>query len=108
MTGGFGGNYVAARRASSTALIGVYSSQAVVNTAAVPFVAKAIPGYTLLNLMVRRPITERIDLQANVNNIANKRPPTDTTNGNWPYYDVTLYNALGRSVYLEVGYDFGK
>ena len=50
----------------------MYNSQAAVNTAAVPFVAKAIPGYTLLSLMVRRPITERLDLQVNVNNIANK------------------------------------
>ena len=43
-----------------------------------------------------------------VNNIANKRPPKDSTNGDWPYYDVFDYNALGRAMYLEVGFDFGK
>lgn len=42
-----------------------------------------------------------------VNNIANKRPPRDVTNGNWPYYDTFEYNALGRAVWLDVGYDFG-
>ncbi len=70
--GGFGGNYVAARRASSTSVIGIYNTQAAQNVSSVPFAYKAIPGYALLNLMLRRPITERLDLQANVNNITNK------------------------------------
>jgi len=37
----------------------------------VPFAFKAIPGYTLLNLMVRRSVTEHMELQANVGNLAN-------------------------------------
>ncbi len=71
-TGGFGGNYVAARRASSVATVGVYSTQASQGLGAVPVAFRAIPGYTLLNLMVRRPITERIEAQVNINNLANK------------------------------------
>ena len=72
LVGGFGGNYVAARRASSTAVVGVYESQAVLNPESVPFVAKSVPGYTLLNLMVRRPIGERFDAQVNIGNLTNK------------------------------------
>jgi catecholate siderophore receptor len=71
-TGGVGGNYLGARRASSGVLIGVYNTGTALNPASVPLAAKAIPGYYVLNLMVRRPISERIDFQANINNITNK------------------------------------
>ncbi len=70
-TGGFGGSYVGARRASSTAGVGVYESQSVLDPSLVPVAFKAVPGYTLLNLMVQRPITERINLQANIGNLTN-------------------------------------
>jgi catecholate siderophore receptor len=72
IVGGFGGNYVSARRASSTALVGVYDSQAVLNPISVSQVAKAVPGYTLLSLMFRRPIGEHFDAQVNVGNLTNK------------------------------------
>ncbi len=71
-TGGFGGNYIAARRASSTSVIGVYNTSAAQNLGAVPLAFKAIPGYTVINAMVRRPINERLDLQVNFNNLTNK------------------------------------
>ena len=70
--GGFGGNYIAARRASSTSEIGVYGSATPVALANVPLAFKAIPGYTVLNAMLRRPINERMELQVNVNNLTNK------------------------------------
>jgi len=69
---------------------------------------KDIGPWITFNGSVNYKVLPRTTVSLVVNNIANKRPPTDTTNGNWPYYDVSLYNALGRSVYLEVGYDFGK
>ena len=72
VVGGVGGSYVGARRASSTSLIGVYRDANPIDPAAVPLVAKAIPGYALLNAMVQYPVTERISVQANVNNLANK------------------------------------
>lgn len=71
-TGGFGGNYVGARRASSTACVGVYTSQAALDPATVPIAFKSIASYTNLNLMVRRSLGEHMDLQANINNLANK------------------------------------
>lgn len=72
VVGGFGGNYVAARRASSTALVGVYESQAVLDPNSVPVVAKSVQGYTVLNLLLRSPITERIVAQVNIGNLTNK------------------------------------
>ncbi len=71
-TGGFGGNYIAARRASSTTAIGVYTVGTAQSLSAVPLQFKQIAGYTVVNAMVRRPINERIDLQVNFNNLTNK------------------------------------
>ncbi len=72
IVGGFGGNYVAARRASSTAAIGVYDSQAAFTPGAVPLAFKSVPGYTVLNLLVRRPFGEHLDAQFNLDNLTNK------------------------------------
>ena len=72
VTGGFGGNYVAARRASSTSMIALYNSAAAINPSLVPMAFKAIPSYVLLNAMLRRSLTERVDFQVNLNNLTNK------------------------------------
>jgi Outer membrane receptor for monomeric catechols len=71
-TGGFGANYTSARRASSGALIGVYSTSTPIDVTQVPLVAKAISGYWIFSAMVRRPLTERLDFQVNMNNVGNK------------------------------------
>jgi catecholate siderophore receptor len=33
---------------------------------------KQVPGYWLFDAMLRRPITEKLELQANVNNLLNR------------------------------------
>jgi catecholate siderophore receptor len=33
---------------------------------------KQVPGYWVFNAMLRRPLTERLELQANVNNLLNR------------------------------------
>ena len=70
--GGLGGNTIAARRASSTTEIGLYTCATPVALSSVPLVFKSILGYTVLNAMLRRPINERMELQVNINNLANK------------------------------------
>jgi hypothetical protein len=40
-----------------------------------------------------------------VNNLTNKRPPIDVTNGGWPFYDSGIYNAYGRSAQIEFSVD---
>lgn len=69
--GGFGGNYVGARRASSTALVGVYNTQALLDPSTVAFVPKVVGGYTALNLMVKRSIGEHFSGQVNIVNLTN-------------------------------------
>ncbi|HEY0308644.1 MAG TPA: TonB-dependent receptor [Acidobacteriaceae bacterium] len=71
-TGGLGANFLTARRASSSAYIGLYNSSAPIDLTQVRLVPKAIPGYYALNLMVSRKITRSVDFQANINNLTNK------------------------------------
>ena len=52
-------------------------------------------------------VTPKATVAVTANNIFNKKPPTDYTNSSWPYYDESDYNALGRSVFLDIGFDLG-
>jgi catecholate siderophore receptor len=80
---GVGGNYVASRTASSTvpyvptAYSGPISYLTASGAPAVHYQVlatelKQVPGYWIFNAMVRRPLTDRLELQANVNNILNR------------------------------------
>jgi iron complex outermembrane recepter protein len=66
-----------------------------------------IGPWITFNGSVAYKVTPKTTVAVTANNIFNKRPPMDSTNEGWPYFDVTDYNALGRSVYLNVGFDLG-
>jgi catecholate siderophore receptor len=85
-SGGFGGNFVDARTASSTVpyVPTSYGPATTFAAGSAPCSAtattcyqvlstamKQVPGYWVFNAMVRRPLTEHIDLQANVYNLTN-------------------------------------
>lgn len=59
--GGLGGNYVSSRTASSTSPIDPVTG-----------LVKQVPGYWVFNAMARHPLTEHIDFQVNVYNLANR------------------------------------
>ena len=72
---GVGGNYVASRTASST--VPYVPTGYAPNPNGPGFLVtsvamKQVPGYWIFDAMLRRPITERLELQANVNNILNR------------------------------------
>jgi len=58
---GFGGNYVSSRTASSTAPLDPVTG-----------LVKEVPSYWVFNAMAKHRLTEHIDLQINVANIANR------------------------------------
>ena len=85
--GGFGGNYVGNRLASSTVpymplsfgpaqtfAAGAAPCSATATTCyeVLQTGAKQVPSYWVFNAMASKPITERIELQANVYNLANR------------------------------------
>jgi catecholate siderophore receptor len=100
-TGGLGGNYVASRSASSTipyvatAWTGTTPANAVVTASAL----KQVPGYWAFNGVVSRPITERIALQVNVNNILNRYYIDEP-------HPSHLVPGAGRSALFGINYKF--
>ena len=75
LNGGLGSNYVGSRTASST--VPYVPTGLAPNPNGAGFVVtsvamKQVPGYWVFNAMLKRPITERLELQANVNNILNR------------------------------------
>jgi len=66
-----------------------------------------IGPWTTWNATVGYRINPMTSLLLTVNNLTNERPPVDVTNGDWPYYDQGVYNAFGRSMFLELSVDFG-
>ena len=75
LNAGLGGNYVASRTASSTVpfVPTAYAPNPNGPGYVVTSVAmKQVPGYWLFNAMVRRPLTDHLELQANVYNLLNR------------------------------------
>ena len=75
LSGGLGGNYVGSRTASST--VPYVPTGYEVNPNGPGFVVtsvamKQVPGYWVFNAMLKRPVTEKLEFQANVNNILNR------------------------------------
>jgi catecholate siderophore receptor len=75
MNGGLGGNYVGSRTASST--VPFVPTGFVPNPNGPGYVVtsvalKQVPGYWVFSAMLKRPLTENLELQANFNNILNR------------------------------------
>jgi len=75
LNGGLGGNYVGSRTASST--VPYVPTAFAPNPDGPGFVVtsvamKQVPGYWIFNAMLKHPVTEKLELQANVNNLLNR------------------------------------
>ena len=84
LNAGVGGNYVASRTASSTvpyvpltysgpiSFIDPTTGKAAVHYQVLSTGMKQVPGYWIFNAMLRRPLTDRLELQANVYNLLDR------------------------------------
>ena len=70
--GGFGMNQVSARRASSTAPTATLGTSAATDVRLIPVAYKVMPGYVTFSALLRRPISDRLDFQVNIQNLTNK------------------------------------
>lgn len=59
------------------------------------------------NLSTRFDVNDRMRLALSVTNLFDKMPPRDPTYTGYPYYDISWFDSLGRSYYLQVTYKFG-
>jgi catecholate siderophore receptor len=75
LNGGVGGNYVGSRTASSTVPYvptGFAPNPNGPGYVVTSVAMKQVPGYWVFNAMLKRPIGEKLEFQANVNNILNR------------------------------------
>ncbi|HUZ96365.1 MAG TPA: TonB-dependent siderophore receptor [Edaphobacter sp.] len=75
LSAGLGGNYVASRTASSTVPYvptGFAPNPNGPGYVVTSVAMRQVPGYWVFNAMMRRPVTDRLELQANIYNLLNR------------------------------------
>lgn len=65
------------------------------------------PSTWRFNAGVRYDITDHARISLTVNNLQDKMPPRDATWANYPYYDTSWFDSMGRSFYLQYTHKFG-
>ena len=61
----------------------------------------------LFNLSAQYSITERVRLSGTVNNLFDQNPIKDRTYSAYPYYDISWFDGVGRSFYVQLTYKMG-
>lgn len=61
----------------------------------------------LFNLSAQYSVTDRIRLSGTINNLFDQNPIKDRTYGSYPYYDISWFDGVGRSFYLQLTYKLG-
>lgn len=59
------------------------------------------------NASVQYKFNDHAQLSLAVNNLMDKMPPKDATYTSYPYYDLSWFDSVGRSYYLQFTYKFG-
>jgi iron complex outermembrane receptor protein len=66
-----------------------------------------IPVSMLVNGTLQYAFSENGSVSFAVDNLLDKQPVKDKTYASYPYYDISWFDAVGRSYYLEFTYNFG-
>jgi iron complex outermembrane recepter protein len=61
----------------------------------------------LFNLSAQYSITDRVRLSGTVNNLFDQNPIKDRTYSAYPYYDISWFDGVGRSFYVQLTYKMG-
>jgi iron complex outermembrane receptor protein len=61
----------------------------------------------LFNLSGQYNLTDRFRLSGTINNLFDQQPIYDPTYGGYPYYDISWFDGIGRSFYLQITYKMG-
>ncbi len=65
------------------------------------------PATWRFNAGARYDLNERMRISLSVNNLLDKMPPRDPTYTGYPYYDISWYDAVGRSYWLQFTWKLG-
>lgn len=61
----------------------------------------------IFNLTAKYDITERFRVTGAINNLFDQAPIFDRTYASYPYYDISWFDGVGRSFYLQLTYKMG-
>ncbi|MDP5277486.1 TonB-dependent receptor [Sphingomonas sp. DG1-23] len=61
----------------------------------------------LFNLSAQVDLTDRMRISGTVNNLFDQNPIKDRTYSAYPYYDISWFDGVGRSFYLQLTYKMG-
>ncbi len=59
------------------------------------------------NAGARYDITDHLRVSLSVNNLLDTMPPRDSTWSNYPYYDTSWFDSMGRSYFVQVTWKLG-
>ena len=59
------------------------------------------------NAGARYDITDHLRVSVSINNLFDKMPPKDPTWSNYPYYDTSWFDSMGRSYYVQLTWKLG-
>ncbi|QIL19603.1 TonB-dependent receptor [Thermomonas sp. HDW16] len=65
------------------------------------------PATWRFNGSARYDINDHLRVSLAVNNLLDKMPPKDATWANYPYYDTSWFDSMGRSYYLQITWKLG-
>ncbi|MFT4256193.1 MAG: TonB-dependent receptor [Pseudoxanthomonas sp.] len=66
-----------------------------------------IPATWRYNLSLSRQFSDHARVSLSVVNLFDKMPPEDSSYTSYPYYDISWFDSVGRSFYLDITYKFG-
>lgn len=66
-----------------------------------------VPASYLFNLSARYNVTDRVQVTGTINNLFDQAPVFDKGYGSYPYYDISWFDGVGRSFYLQLTYKMG-
>jgi outer membrane receptor protein involved in Fe transport len=61
----------------------------------------------LFNLSAQYNINDHFRISGTIDNLFNQGPVKDKTYGSYPYYDISWFDGVGRSFYLQLTYKLG-
>ena len=65
------------------------------------------PATWRFNAGARYDVNDHVRVALTVNNLLDKMPPKDATWANYPYYDTSWFDSMGRSFYLQLTWKIG-
>jgi outer membrane receptor protein involved in Fe transport len=66
-----------------------------------------ISASVLMNASFNYKFADDMSARLTVDNLFDKKPEKDPTYGSYPYYDVSWFDSMGRTMFLTFDYKFG-